>query len=129
MAWVQDTGTIGGGGGRGVYQCAKVELSALSGVASGPGAAPVMILPSLAVSPNPCAGRAVISYALPRAGRARVRLYNTAGQLMATLQDGQLPAGRHRCHWQAAGGAPSGTYFIRAECGGHTATARVTVVR
>lgn len=129
VAWVQDTGTIGGGGGLGVHQCAKVQLSELSGVAAGPGAAPVVPRPALAVSPNPCAGRTVISYSLPQAGRVRIRLYNINGQAVSTLQDGQLSAGRHRCDWHAAGGIPSGTYFIRAESEGHVATARVTLVR
>ena len=79
--------------------------------------------------PNPCAGSAVISHGLPRAGRARITVYNVSGQAVATLQDGQLPAGRHRYDWKAAGGTPSGTYFIRAESDGHVATARVTVVK
>lgn len=128
VAWVQDTGTIGGGG-RVVYQCAKTGLPALSGAAGGPGAAPALQRPALATCPNPGAGRMAVSFALPQAGRARVRVYDLAGRLVATLHDGRLPAGRHRCDWRAADGTPSGTYFIRAESVGQTATARVTVVK
>lgn len=122
-AWVQEAGP-----GRGVMQCAVAELSALTGVEQKPFAV-AMPRPSLVVSPNPCGGRAVISYDLPRAGRALLKVYNMNGQLVETLADGRQEEGKHRIEWRTTGGISNGMYFIRAEIGGRSLTARMIIVR
>lgn len=87
---------------------------------------------SLAIAPNPSRGAAVLSFALPRAGTVRLRVYDLQGRVVATLQDGELPAGLHRAVWSSAtSGAParSGVYFIRLQSGGRTLQRTLVVAR
>jgi protocatechuate 3,4-dioxygenase beta subunit len=52
-----------------------------------------------AVSPNPIAGRALMRWQLPSAGRASVRIYDNSGRLVRTLVDLNLRAGAATAVW------------------------------
>jgi hypothetical protein len=67
-------------------------LSPKSEVQSG---SPRIAHSALSVSPNPFSGTTTISYTLPTAGTASLRLYDVTGQLVATLATGSHTAGVH----------------------------------
>ncbi|MFT5088239.1 MAG: pimeloyl-ACP methyl ester carboxylesterase [Planctomycetota bacterium] len=65
--------------------------------------------------PNPFNSGTIISYALETPGPTSLRVYNIAGQRIATLVEDERPAGSYYLHWDArddAGQAlASGLYF------------------
>lgn len=86
-----------------------------------------------APAPNPASVGTTLSFELPRAGAARLRLLDAGGRLVRTLAAGEWPAGRHEARWDgrdAAGArvAP-GLYFARLEAGGRVLVRRVALVR
>ncbi len=70
-----------------------------------------------APAPNPSRGGVALSFTLPRAGRADLRVYDVSGREIAVLARGPRAAGLHEAHWDGrdASGAPSpgGVYFAR----------------
>jgi hypothetical protein len=78
--------------------------------------------------PNPFNPRTSIEFSLPRAGAVRLEIYNTAGQLVEVLVDGNLAAGKHLAVWGTAGRA-SGAYYYRLRFGGFTETKKMTLVK
>lgn len=60
--------------------------------------------------PNPFNPTTVIRFGLPFGSKVTLRVFNILGELVATLQDGQLPAGYHEINWNAANIA-SGIYI------------------
>lgn len=87
----------------------------------------------LSVAPNPCNPRATITFTIAAEGRATVRVFDARGRLVRRLHDGWLVTGAHGLTWPGddENGRPvaAGVYLVRAEAGGHLASARVTVVR
>ena len=83
--------------------------------------------------PNPFNPRTVIAFDLGEAGRVSLRVYDVAGRLVATLVDGERPAGRHRVEWNGriAGGATaaSGVYFYRLDAGAFGETKKMILLR
>ena len=77
---------------------------------------PTIILPRAAAlaqnQPNPFNPVTQITFSLPRAGAVRLSVYNLRGQPVATLAEGELPAGGHAVTWDATG-QPSGVYVYR----------------
>jgi|GEM_PF-2626558 len=68
--------------------------------------------PALRVAPNPSAGPATATLALPTAARASVRLVDALGRELAVLLDGDAPAGASAL---ALPSLPAGTYWVLAE--------------
>jgi hypothetical protein len=66
--------------------------------------------------PNPFNPSTAVVVDLPRAGAVRLSVWNVAGEQVALLHAGELPAGRHEFTWNAAG-APSGVYLARLDAG------------
>ena len=60
--------------------------------------------------PNPFNPSTRIAFAMPRAARVSLQVYNVLGQRVATLVEGELEAGRHQATWHASRFA-SGIYF------------------
>jgi hypothetical protein len=86
----------------------------------------------ITAAPNPSRGAVELSFVLPQAGRARLRVFDVTGRQVAQVIDQALPAGRHTVHWDgtiAARGAPAGVYLGRLECPGGVATTRVLLIR
>ena len=67
--------------------------------------------------PNPFNPSTIIPYQLPAATRVRLEVFNILGQRVATLVDGERPAGFHTATWNgtdASGrGVGSGVYLYR----------------
>jgi hypothetical protein len=57
-----------------------------------------------------------------------LEVYDVLGRRVATLEQGQKEAGRHRVDLQT-GQLSSGVYFGRLKAGGQTRTQKITVVR
>ena len=87
-----------------------------------------------APSPNPAVREARLSWTQPRAGDARLEVFDLSGRLVRVVERGAHAAGEHTASWNLtdAAGAPvgAGLYFARVAVEGEgTRTARVTVVR
>jgi len=70
-----------------------------------------------APSPNPSSSLTRLEFSLPSASSAELAVFDAAGRRVATLAQGDLPAGRHSASWDGrdAGGAraAAGLYFAR----------------
>jgi hypothetical protein len=83
--------------------------------------------------PNPSSGKVSISFALKKAGKTTLTIYNITGQAVRRLENGQLPAGYYTRTWDGRdmeGKAVSaGIYFYRLSSGDYTNTRKLTVLR
>lgn len=83
--------------------------------------------------PNPFASRTTIGFSLPRAGPARLAVYDASGRLVRTLVDGARTGGGHQVVWNATDDAGRavrpGTYFMRLEAAGAARTRSLVLVR
>ncbi len=91
-------------------------------------------LPRLAQNrPNPFNPRTDIAFDLPRSGHARLAIYAPDGRRIATLVDGDMPAGPHTTTWDGRDdrgrAVPSGTYFYRLETADGAFARRLSLVR
>ncbi len=86
-----------------------------------------------APSPNPSAGEAVLSFALPRRTSVELAIFDLQGRRVATLASGEAAAGVHEARWDGhdASGhlAPAGVYLARLVAGGQRLTSKVVRVR
>jgi spore coat protein A len=78
--------------------------------------------------PNPFNPATQIRFQLPQDGRAKLTIFNTAGQEVAKLVDGDLAAGSHVISWNANNMA-SGAYFFRLEAGTFSAVKRMLLLK
>ena len=76
--------------------------------------------------PNPFNPSTIIPYQLPVPVRVRLEVFNILGQRVATLVDGERPAGFHTAAWDATDasgrGVGSGVYLYRLLGGGERLT-------
>jgi hypothetical protein len=72
-------------------------------------------------TPNPFRNSTTIHFSLPRTADVSLRIYDLTGRHVATLLEGERPAGRHGIVWNATGegGMPvnAGVYVCRLEAG------------
>jgi len=78
--------------------------------------------------PNPFNPYTAIEFSLPRAGHARLEVYNASGQLVDVLVDGHRAAGSHMATWNT-GRHSSGVYFYRFAFGGHSESRKMTLLK
>ena len=78
--------------------------------------------------PNPASGTVSVAFELPEAQSVSLAVYDLAGRRVATLSEGQLPAGRHAVNWDCAGES-SGVYLLRLETSGGLLSKRLVVGR
>ncbi len=95
--------------------------------------APDLAVPAAAahiasVHPNPFNPRTEVVFSLPRPGSARVAVYGLDGRRVATLWEGERPAGEHRVTWDGRGLA-SGAYVVRLQSGGAVSTQKVLLLQ
>ncbi len=78
--------------------------------------------------PNPARGETVFRFAVPSTDHVTLRVYNVAGQRVATLIDARLPAGEHSAMFRFPGLAP-GMYFAELRVGGVRQSRSVVLTR
>ena len=82
--------------------------------------------------PNPFNPSTVIPYQLPTAAQVRLEVFNVLGQRVATLVDGDRPAGFHSAVWDATNGSgqavAAGVYIYRLTAAGAQHTGRMVLV-
>ncbi|UCD30017.1 MAG: PKD domain-containing protein [Planctomycetota bacterium] len=83
--------------------------------------------------PNPFNAGTEILYFLPREGRVSVKLYNSAGQFVATLIDEHQSAGVHSLKWDGQSNdyrpLASGLYFCVIESQGERFTRKMVLIK
>ena len=78
--------------------------------------------------PNPFNSVTKLSYGLPEASRMSIRIYDISGRMIATLVEGDIPAGCHTVTWEAASIA-TGVYLVRLEASDFSAVRKVILVK
>jgi hypothetical protein len=69
--------------------------------------------------PNPFNPTTSINYQLPEPAAVTLAVYNVLGRRVATLVDGEQPAGFHTVYWDGSGFS-SGLYFLRMQARGQS---------
>ncbi|MBP1648983.1 MAG: Fibronectin type domain protein [Bacteroidetes bacterium] len=78
--------------------------------------------------PNPFNPATRIDYRLPMASHVRLLVFNSLGQQVATIVDGEVAAGSHQVEFDAARLA-GGVYFYRIQAGAYVETRRLVVLK
>ena len=82
--------------------------------------------------PNPFNPSTIIPYQLPQSAPVRLEVFNLLGQRLATLVDGERPAGFHTATWQATDASGravgAGVYIYRMRVGAESQTGRMVLV-
>ncbi len=78
--------------------------------------------------PNPFNPSTEISFSIPAAGQTTLKVYNTIGQEVATLVNGQLQAGSYRVTLNATNLA-SGVYLYRLQAGTFSSVRKMVLLK
>jgi hypothetical protein len=78
--------------------------------------------------PNPFNPSTTISFSLPHAGQANLKVFNMLGQEVATLVNGSLTAGSYQVQFNPAGLA-SGVYFYKLTSGDFSQVKKMTLMK
>jgi hypothetical protein len=78
--------------------------------------------------PNPFNPSTTISYALPERTKVTISVFNTLGQNVADLVNGEQDAGYHRVQFSGSRLA-SGVYFCRFQAGTHGETRKLILLK
>jgi len=79
-------------------------------------------------SANPFSRFVDIGYALPMDTKVTLKVYNSSGQVVRTLVDGQAPHGYHTARFDGAG-LPNGVYLVMLRDRESLLTRKVTLLR
>ncbi|HZV13318.1 MAG TPA: T9SS type A sorting domain-containing protein [Candidatus Kapabacteria bacterium] len=77
--------------------------------------------------PNPFSATTQIDFSLPESGHATLKVYNSLGEEVATLVDGNQSAGQHSAAFDG-NNLQNGMYFYRLSAGKFSQTGKMTVV-
>jgi len=83
---------------------------------------------SLSAFPNPFNPTSEITFSLPKAGRATLKIFNLLGRQVSVLQDGVLATGSHRVSFDG-GQLPAGIYFLRLEAASRQTTLKLVLLK
>jgi uncharacterized protein (DUF362 family) len=78
--------------------------------------------------PNPFNASTVFQFTIPRAGRARLDVYNAIGETVGVVAEGVFMAGTHMATW-TRNDLPSGFYIYRLWFEGQTASRKLVVIK
>ncbi len=85
------------------------------------------------VYPNPFNGATQVRFALPKAARVHVAVFNVVGHEVAELANRRFGAGTHRVAWDGTDALhrplPSGIYFVRLQAGSTSLTRKVLLLK
>ncbi len=107
-----------------LVRTACVTVSATTGVGDGV-PRPFALEPNY---PNPFNPSTTLAFSLPADGPVTLEVFDATGRRVATLVEGELPAGRHAVTWRPVDRA-SGVYFARLRAGGKTAVTRLVLLK
>jgi hypothetical protein len=84
--------------------------------------------------PNPFNPQTTIEYQVKTSGRVTLKVYNVAGQLVRTLVDRDVPAGKvHSVTWKGINNAgqsvSSGVYFYKFVAPGYATTRKMVLLK
>jgi len=83
--------------------------------------------------PNPFNSETSIQYQLPKTSEVKLGIYNLAGQLIATLTEGQQPAGLYSVSWngkdRSGRSVASGVYLYKLETKEFVRTRKLILIR
>lgn len=79
--------------------------------------------------PNPFKSRTTFGFSIPTAEKVQLRVYNINGQLVSTLTDSYLEAGRHEIMWDVPSDVAAGMYFYQIEAGSVLLTRRMLIMK
>jgi len=83
--------------------------------------------------PNPFNPETTISFDMPKAGNARLDIYNVKGQLVKNLFNGNAPYGKTNLVWNGTDNSgrnvPSGIYFYRLNTNGRSETRKMMLMK
>jgi hypothetical protein len=78
--------------------------------------------------PNPFNPGTTIRYGLPHRSAVQLNFFNTLGQQVAVLQNGEQEAGYHEVKFDASG-LSSGVYFYRLQAGDFVSTKKLLLLK
>jgi hypothetical protein len=78
--------------------------------------------------PNPFNPTTVFRYQIPKSGYVSLQVFNSMGQRVATLVDGEKPAGLHQVEFDAAH-LGAGVYHYRLRMEGFESTKNMVVAK
>jgi hypothetical protein len=78
--------------------------------------------------PNPFNPSTTIRYGVPERSPVSLAIFNTLGQRVTELVNGEVEAGYHEVKFDAAG-LPSGVYLYRLQAGGYVEAKKLLMVR
>ena len=109
LVGAQSGGSIVLSSGFASYVLGKGGISGVSGLRTG-----IPLTFTLSQNyPNPFNPSTVIEYGLPKRSDVRLRVFNILGQVVATLYEGEQPAGYQRVQWNAD--VSTGVYIYMLE--------------
>ncbi len=102
-------------------------------VANGDEPTPVLVNALHANYPNPFNPTTTISYSLAKSGDVTLRVYNTKGQLVRILDQGNKKAGNYSVAWDGKNSSgktvSSGLYFFRMDAANYTNTRKMMLLK
>jgi hypothetical protein len=78
--------------------------------------------------PNPFNSMTTISWQIPKAVKATLKVYDISGREVATLFDGFKPTGKYESRFNA-GSLPGGVYFYKLSAGEFTAVRKMLLIK
>ena len=79
--------------------------------------------------PNPFNPSTTITFQLRQAGHVKLQIFNSLGQQIATLVDGQMNAGSHTLEWLAPQDVAGGIYFYKIEADGFSKIRKMILMK
>uniref|UniRef100_A0A7C4GGS0 FlgD/Vpr Ig-like domain-containing protein n=1 Tax=candidate division WOR-3 bacterium TaxID=2052148 RepID=A0A7C4GGS0_UNCW3 len=116
--------------GPGQLDIVTIKYVQSGAVVEGP-AAP-QVLPVLMVEPNPCRGRAVLTYIVGAEVRVGLVVRDVTGRRVRVMAEGRQPAGRHTLVWDLCDAAgcrvPAGVYLVELAANGRRSRLKIQVL-